>query len=601
MTLKQKLQVKFGLIIILALMAGLISYPRITDIIPAPFNKISQLLNKPKINLGLDLQGGIHMEYRADTSKIESGQIPDAMQAVQDVISRRVNAFGVAEPVIYATKSGDDNRLVVELAGVRDIEQAKAMIQETPFLEFKEEGVNDNAKGKGGDLGYVKKGMLVPEFDSVLFDGNLKNGQVYDKVVETQFGWHIIKKIEEKGQGDDREIHAAHILFAKQQSAEGEPQDVIDSINNETRAKAEDILKKALAGEDFAKLANENSDDPGNKPQPDFVSTGLTGKNLKSASVTFQSQGLSEPQVSLKFDDEGTKLFANITKRNLQKQVAIYLDGQIISAPTVQAEITTGEAVITGHFTVDQAKELVRRLNEGALPVPITLIGQQSVEASLGQISLEKSLKAGIIGLLLVVIFMIIYYRFFGLIAVLSLIIYTAIMVTIIKVGISLSAGLILFAFILLAVTVNEGFIFGAIIGYIFLKLIGDLTPMTLTLPGIAGIIISIGMAVDANILIFERTKEEVRRGRNILSAVDEGFKRAWTAIRDGNLSSIFTAVILMLMGVGFVKGFALTLLVGVMISMFTAVMISKTFLNFILGNWIENKLWLIGIKKKKE
>jgi protein-export membrane protein SecD len=561
MTIRQKLKIKFALVILLAIIAGLISYPPIVAKVP----KIGQFLAKPKINLGLDLQGGIHMEYKADTSKVESGKESEAMQAVQDVIERRVNAFGVAEPVVYATKSGSENRLVVELAGVKDIEQAKKMIQETPFLEFKEEGEPDHSKDipqdvlddmnkqakikaeeilqkalagedfsqlakdnsedpgskdKGGDLDFAKKGMFVSEFDKVLFEDNLKDSEIYPELVETQFGWHIIKKIEQRGEGDNLEIHAAHILFIKK--------------SNET----------------------ENA-------EPNFISTGLSGKNLKSASVTFQSQGLSEPQVSLKFDDEGTRLFAEITKRNLEKQVAIYLDNQIISAPTVQAEITTGEAVITGRFTVEQAKELVRRLNEGALPVPITLVGQQSVEASLGQISLEKSLKAGMIGLMLVVIFMLLYYRFLGLVASVALLIYTGIMISIFKLS---------------------GF-----------------TPwsMTLTLPGIAGFVLSIGMAVDANILIFERTKEEVRRGRKILAAVDEGFKRAWTSIRDGNVSSIITALVLMEMGTGFVKGFAVTLLIGVLVSMFTAVMITKTILNFILGEWIEDKLWLIGVKKK--
>jgi protein-export membrane protein SecD len=559
MTIKQKLQLKFGLVIALAIFVGLISYPQATKKVP----KVYETLNKLKINLGLDLQGGIHMEYKADTSKVDGAQVADAMQAVQDVIERRVNAFGVAEPVIYTTKSGSDHRLVVELAGVKDINQAKQLIQETPFLEFKEEGqteqpeqipqdvldkFNEQAKQKaqdllkkalagedfsqlakdnsedpgskdnGGDLGFAKKGMFVPEFDKVLFEGNLKDGEINPEIVETQFGWHIIKKIEQRGEGDNLEVHGAHILIVKKEQP---------------------------------------------KPKMEFVSTGLSGKNLKSAAVTFQTQGLSEPQVSLKFDDEGTRLFAEITKKNLQKRVAIYLDGEIISAPTVQSEITNGEAVITGNFTIDEAKKLVQRLNEGALPVPITLVSQQSVEASLGQVSLEKSLKAGIIGLILVVVFMLVYYRFLGLIASLSLLIYTGFMISIFK--------------------------FSAFSPW----------QITLTLPGIAGFILSIGMAVDANILIFERTKEEIRKGRGAVSAIEEGFKRAWTSIRDGNVSSIITSFILIELGTGFVKGFAVTLVIGVLASMFTAVVITRTILRFLIGEWIENKLWLIGAEKK--
>lgn len=569
MNSKQKLLTKFILIAALALAAGLISYPQAVSKIPPVYG----VLNSLKINLGLDLQGGIHLEYKADTSQIEGSKVDDAMQALQDVIERRVNAFGVAEPVVYTTKTGSDRRLVVELAGVKDINQAKEMIKATPFLEFKEEGpeekipqdildkFNDEArkkagdilkkalagddfatlakensedpgsKDKGGDLDFVKKGAFVPEFDKVLFEGNLKDGEIYPQLVETQFGWHIIKKIEQRGEGDpakspdgdngasNLEIHSAHILIAKK-------------------------TNPATA-------------------QKNYVSTGLTGKNLKNAAVEFQNQGLSEPQVALQFDAEGTKLFADLTKKNLNKTIAIYLDGQIVSAPTVQAEITNGQAVISGNFTIDEAKQLVRNLNEGALPVPINLISQQSVEASLGQISLEKSLKAGIIGLFVVMIFMVIYYRFLGVVASLALLIYAGLMVSIFK--------------------------FSAFSPW----------QITLTLPGIAGFILSIGMAVDANILIFERTKEEIRRGRNILGAVEEGFKRAWTSIRDGNVSSIITSMILINMGTGFVKGFAVTLVIGVLVSMFTAVVITRTILRFVMGEWIEDKLYLIGVNKK--
>lgn len=560
MTAQRKQLTKFISIIVLALVVGLISYPKAVSKIPPVYNA----LNKLKINLGLDLQGGIHLEYKADISQIDGSKVDSAMQSLQDVIERRVNAFGVAEPTIYTTKSGSDRRLVVELAGIKDINQAKNLIKETPFLEFKKEGAPDESqqipqdmldklnvqqkqkaadvlkkalaggdfaqlakdnsedsgsKDNGGEYDFVKKGSFVPEYEAVIFEKNLKDGEIYPELVETQFGWHIIKKIEVKGEGDNQEFKSAHILIAKK-------------------------ANPAPKG-------------------PNYVSTGLTGKNLQSAGVEFTSQGMTEPQIALKFDEEGTKLFADLTKENIGKTIAIYLDGVPLTTPVVNTEITNGSAVITGSFSVDEANNLAKRLNAGALPVPINLISQESVDASLGGISLQKSLMAGAIGLVLVIIFMLAYYRFLGLIASLALLIYAGMMVAIFK----LSA----------------------------------LSPwqITLTLPGIAGFILSIGMAVDANILIFERTKEEVRRGRNILGAIDEGFKRAWTSIRDGNVSSIITAVILIEMGTGFVKGFAVTLVIGVLLSMFTAVVISRNLLKFMMGEWIHDKLWLIGVKVK--
>ncbi|MEI7621539.1 MAG: protein translocase subunit SecD [Candidatus Moraniibacteriota bacterium] len=551
MKTQQKLQLKFAGVVLLALVVGLISYPQAVSKIPPVYD----FFNKAKINLGLDLQGGIHLEYKADVSKVEAGKIADALQGAQDVIEKRINAFGVGEPLVQTAQSGGDWRVIVEIPGVKDIEQAKNQIKETPLLEFKEEGMDPQieqmfaslnmqaqakasellgqikvganfeelakvesqdpgSKDNGGDLGFVKKGAFVPEFDKVLFEGNLKPNEIYPELVESQFGWHIIKFIEARGEGDNLEVHSAHILLGKK---------TVDQY-----------------------------------PQFKYKDTGLTGKNLKSASVVFQSQGLGEPQISLRFDEEGTQLFADLTKKNLSKTIAILLDGNIISAPTVQSEITNGEAVITGKFSLQEAKTLAQNLNTGALPVPLSLVSQQSIQASLGAESLNKSLVAGAIGLGAVIVFMLFFYRFLGLVASLALLIYTGLMIAIFK-----------------------------------------LSGITLTLSGIAGFILSIGMAVDANVLIFERTKEEIRHGRTIVGSLDEGFKRAWTSIRDGNISSLLTAGILYMMGTGFVKGFAATLFIGVVVSMFTAVVITRTMLKFIISDWIHERTWLVGISKK--
>jgi len=563
MSVNKKIKLQFILVVLLAIFSGLIACPKTVRSFPPLFN----LLEKSQINLGLDLQGGLRLEYKADLSNIEEDKKGEALQATQDVIERRVNAFGVGEPLVQTAYSGGEQRITVELPGIENVEEAKNMIKETPFLEFKEEKTEEemeeemskmeemfapmneqtkktaqeilekvkagddfsilatehsqdsSSKENGGYLDFVKKGVFVPEFDEVLFEKNLQNGEVYPELVATDFGWHIIKKIEERGERENKEVHTQHILFSK---------------------RTPDMI-----------------------PDLKYKSTNLTGKDLKSAAVVFRDQGLSEPQVQLNFDGEGAKLFAEITKRNIGKTVAIYLDNIIVSAPVVNSEITNGEAVITGSFTTEEAKELKGKLNEGALPVPITLVSQQSVGASLGKLSLEKSLKAGTYGILIVAIFMIVYYRFLGVVATLALLIYTAMMISVFKLSGTLSAW-----------------------------------PITLTLSGIAGLILSVGMAVDANILIFERIKEELKNGRSLDGAINEGFLRAWSSIRDGNYSTIITSMILIWMGTGFIKGFAVVLIIGVLLSMFTAIVLVKIILQFLVGKWLEKRMWLIINKR---
>ncbi len=286
----------------------------------------------------------------------------------------------------------------------------------------------------------------------------------------------------------------------------------------------------------------------------------ITGADVDKASVIFgdpnsstktntSSQStniLGEPQVQLILKGDAAKKFGDITTQyaaaNPQKSIAIVLDGQIISNPVVRGAITDGKPVISGNFTVDTAKDLERQLNEGALPVPIKIIAQQTIGATLGAESLKKSLAAGLIGFLLIALFMILYYRVPGILAVLALLIYTALNIALYK-----------------------------------------LLPVTVTLAGVAGFILSIGMAVDANILIFERMKEELRDGKDQLRAIDEGFKRAWTSIRDSNFSTLLTALILYIGTTGLIKGFALTLAIGVLISMFTAITVTQVLLKLIV------------------
>lgn len=390
-------------------------------------------------HLGLDLQGGTHLIYEADMKDITAGKISESMDGVRDVIERRVNLFGVTEPLVQIEGK---SRLVVELAGIKDVDQAIKMIGETPFLEFREESTKEQAAA-----------------------------------------------------------------FYKQQT-----------------------------GQDM----------PAEAQGPFFLPTNLTGKDLARSELGFNST-TGAPEVNLEFNDKGKQLFADLTAKNVGKRVAIYLDGGVITAPTVQEAIKEGKAVISGQFTVDEARTLVKRLNAGALPVPIKLVSQQTIGATLGQESLEKSLKAGLYGFLLVALFMIFYYRLPGFLA---------------------SAALVIYTLIILAIF--------------------NLIPITLTLAGIAGLILSIGMAVDANVLIFERMREELAAGRSLNLAIEDGFNRAWPSIRDSNLTTLITALALFWFGSGTIKGFAIALSVGILVSMFSAIIVTKTFLLLILTPRLE-------------
>ncbi len=562
MTFRQKMQIKIFGIVLLGVCSGVLAYPQSIIFFDPLYQKVNQL----KVSLGLDLQGGVHLEYNADVSTIPADQRIDAIAAVQSVVERRVNAFGVGEPLVQTAQSDDTYRIIVELPGVKDIEEAKGVIKETPLLEFKEERPEDDpevmgmleqfnaptlekakevlekaksgedfstlakefsqdpgSKENGGDLDFVKKGSFVPEFENVVFDETLEIGIIYPDLVESAFGWHIIKIEERRGEGEDREVRARHILFGK-------------------------ITREVI-------------------PDFQYQETGLTGRYLEKASIDLGGgYGLSEPTVILNFNEEGAQLFKEITERNIGKSLAIFIDGEIETTPTVQDVIPNGVATITGNYSLEDAKALKKRLDEGALPVPLELVGQQSIEASLGQEELSKSLKAGAVGILAVMLYMIFYYRLFGVIASIAILIYAFMLISIFKIS----------------------------------SFPGWDWPITLTLSGIAGFILSIGMAVDANVLIFERIKEELRYGKYIENAVREGFRRAWTSIVDGNVSTLLTAIILIWFGTGFVQGFATILFIGVSLSMFTAVVIVRIILNSLPMSFLNKHIWLITSLPKK-
>ncbi len=399
---------------------------------------------KHPFKLGLDLSGGTHLIYKADVSQIGSTSVTDAMNSLRDVIERRINIFGVSEPIVQVQEgsfiSNGEQKLIVDLPGITDVKKATDMIGQTPLLEFKIEAPAGTKKD-------LPEATINANGELVLPDLSLTS---------------------------------------------------------------------------------------------QFVSTELTGRYLSKATLEFD-QNTREPKVSLQFDDTGTALFAKITKENIGKIVAIYLDGAPISTPVVREQIPNGQAVISGSFTPTEAKQLVGRLNSGALPVPISLLSSQTIGATLGNSAVQAGVKSAIIGFLIIALFLVLWYRLPGIIAVISLGIYVIIMLALFK-----------------------------------------LIPVTLTAAGIAGFIISIGIAVDANVLIFERIKEELKLGRNIGDAISAGFDHAWFSIRDSNTSTIITALILFWFGTSLIKGFALTLGMGVLVSMLSAITITRIFLSAI-------------------
>ena len=430
-------------ILFLTVIAAIIDIP---NALPLKFSigkfKVDQLISAPNIDFsvgplkvhkeikthyGLDLSGGTQLILEANMKNIASQNRPDALSSVKDVIERRVNLYGLTEPIVQSSKVGDSYRILVELPGISDVSEAINLIGKTAQLSFYEEATNA---------------------------GQIATQSAYANVWTTP--------------------------------------------------------------------------------------TKLNGKNLKKSQVTFNNT-TGKPEVSLEFDSEGAKLFEDITARNIGKTVAIFLDNQLISAPVVNSQITGGRAVIQGNFTSKEAQDLSIALNAGALPVPVKVISQTSIGATLGTQSVHSSITAGLIGLIIIALFMIYMYGRLGIAATLALIVYT----------------LVTFALF-------------------------RMIPITLTLAGIAGFILSIGMAVDANILIFERMKEEIRWGKSRETALHLGFDRAFPSIRDSNASSLITCAILYWFGSGIIRGFAITLAIGILVSLFSAITVTRTFIKYI-------------------
>lgn len=459
--MKKRQQWSFIIVLLLALMGIMInaSTPVMLDFpIPNPLTGKTVKIHQPypgipfmshlgrdlSFRRGLDLQGGTSITMKANMKDIPQSQRESALNSAKAVIEKRINFFGVSEPVVQTAQVNKDYRILVEIPGVTDVNQAVSLVGKTAKLTF--------------------------------WEGS------------------------------------------------GESASASSSTKTATESAIHDLMSGVPLG--VSQLVGSNP-----------KQTNLSGSDLKQADVTFDSS-TGKPQVQLTFTSAGAKKFADITSRNVGKIVAIALDQQVIEAPRVNSPIVGGNAVISGSFTTKQANSLQIQLNAGALPVSLSVLEQHAVGATLGQSSLEKSFVAGILGFLVIIIFMIVLYSRLGVIASFALLIYSLLVLSLFR-----------------------------------------LIPVTLTLAGMAGFILSVGIAVDANILIFERMKEEIRRDRSLATAIDLGFSRAWPSIRDSNVASLITSSILFYFGTGVVRGFAFTLALGIIVSMFSAIFVTRTFL----------------------
>lgn len=497
--MRKKHWIIFIIIMTITVLAGIIDWPKAPDIDLRRF-KINYT-KELKVHLGLDLQGGTHLVYECDLSKTPPDRADQAITGVKEVIENRINAFGVSESMIQTDRSGGARRIIIELPGVKDIQQALDLIGKTAQLEFME---------------------------------GIEGKSIMSSTMGAQGG------------------------------ASATPQTMVISQKKE-----------------------------------DWKSVELKGDKFIRADAGFDENG--EVEVNIEFNNEGKKIFAEVTKRNLQKPIAIFLDEEMLSAPTVQTEIAEGKARITGLKDINAAKNLAIQLNAGALPVPINLVEQRDIGATLGKESIIKSLIAGAVGLLLLFLFLILYYRFLGFLAGVSLVIYGIIILAIFKLGVSPGILLIIAPLLFLSLSIHWTFGIGAFLIYIIFLFLNILDPVVLTLGGIAGFILSLGMAVDANVLIFERIKEELKTGKSFSAACDSGFTRAWPSIWDSDVTTFIVCIILYLFGTGFVKGFALVLFIGVLASMFTAIVVTKNFLNLLVGTKLVKSKRLMGMKVEEE
>jgi len=495
-------------------------------------------LGRQGMRLGLDLVGGVHLVYQAQfpegaTSDEKARDMDRALETIQN----RIDKYGVVEPII---QKQENERIMVQLPGFTDMEAAKSLVEQTGFLEFREVEVNSE-----GNAVYLSE--YLEDSPDGFFNNNIAGNRLF-----TDEGLNPLVFIEKDGAGNLTYTDEA-----------GESVD-IEEIRNEVDriSKLPDLSAAALLS-----WVPARGDD----------GTPLTGNLLMTAVPDIQSTATGiEAEVAIEWDETGSIIFDQIAERLYnsgpygipQRALGIFLDNSLLSYPQILESSYNGKASITGNFSVDEVERLSNLLESGALPMPLEKppLYEEKISATLGANFIDMSLLAGLIGIILVMIFMIAYYRIPGILASIALIFYGTLVMALFK-----------------------------------------LIPVTLTLAGIGGFVLSIGMAVDANVLIFERMKEEFRAGRTLGAAIETGFNRAWTAIRDSNVTTFIICAILFWLGSSIVAsapvmGFALTLFIGVAVSMFTALAVTRVLLRLFVGTRLAQRIsWFTAYSRKEQ
>ncbi len=510
-----------------------------------------------QIKQGLDLQGGLQVLLEVDLSPDEDLE-PGSLDVAATIIENRVNALGVTEPLV---QTQGDRRIIVELPGVEDPDQAIATIRETGLLEFID----------AGDLP-LQAGVFVQTTYPQLHSEGARTHSVVPEPGEPITPTESVTP--------SLEIEPPSGVLTPSQPLVGEPTTGVGP-----EVPAEEPTGPVVRDRVFA--------------------TVLTGIHLKSAYVQRNEQ-TGEISIALEMSETGAPIFEEFTGNNINGFMPIVLDKEVISSPMIQSRIPDGRAIISGDFTPEEAQSLVVQLRYGALPIPLRVETARAIGPTLGQDSVQRSIQAGLVGLLIVLLFMLIYYRVPGFLADLALILYGLLNLAVYMVGWPMLLVISLLMIISYFVDRRDSWplILGGVLLFASVGLgAAGLTGVTLTLPAITGFILSTGMAVDANILVFERMKEELRAGRSLGSAIEAGFSRAWTSIRDSNISTLITCAILYYFGstfgAGAVRGFAITLALGVVINMFTAITVTRTLMRFTfewLGDKLESNKFLLGV-----